>query len=268
MKSQECREQRLAEYVDGELSGIEMLHVSRHLEQCATCGQEAQDLRRMGDMLRHAAHPEAAPSVLAGLASSVVSRVGAERAQSWRALFSRAVEDWHWFLVGFGSVTAAFISIAFVSAVLHFGPAPERQDSVAALLSNPDWHVVKSEDGSMWVWATPSIKPSEYRILLTSRERAEAVEAAKAAPYLTKLSEEQVVGALGDALTGSGKPIDLQSMTPGIRNHAIALINRLRNNLQQDGDRPIPNGGTPQGDRGTVYRMQFVTNTEVTAKGL
>jgi hypothetical protein len=266
MKSQECRVQRLAEYVDGELSGIEMLHVSRHIEQCAACDEEAQNLRRMGEMLRHAARPEAAPDMLGGLAGSVVSRVSAERAQSWRALFSRAVEDWHWFLVGFGSVTAAFISITFVSAVLQFGPAPERQDSVAALLSNQDWHVVNSQDGSIWVWATP-IRGNEYRIMLTSRERAEAIAATKG-PAAVFLTEQEVVGALGAALTGSGKPIDLQSMTPGMRSHALALIGRLRDLQLKDDSRTISSGGSQQGDRGTVYRMQFVTNTEVTAKGL
>jgi len=261
MKSQQCREQRLAEYVDGELSGTEMLHVSRHLESCPSCGEEAASMQRTGEMLRHAVRPEASGD-LAGLASSVVSRITAERAQSWKAMFGRAVEDWHWFLVGFGSVTAAFISITLVSAMLHFGPAPEREDSVAALLSNKDWTVVNSADGSIYVWATP-VRPAEWRIVLTSRERAEAAAETPAA-IAALATEQDIAGALGEALTGSG-PIDLKAMAPGVRSHAEALFGRLKN-LQNARTTSAPFG---QGDqRSLVYRLQFVTNTEVTAKGL
>jgi hypothetical protein len=264
MKAQACRGQRLAEYVDGELSGTEMLHVSRHLEQCPTCDEEAAAMRQMGDMLRHAVHPEPQHE-LAGLASSVVSRISAERAVSWRAMFDRAVEDWHWFFVGFGSVTAAFISITLVSAVLHFGPAPEREDSVAALLSNPDWRVMNSQDGSMYVWATP-VRPNDWRILLTSRERAEAAAATNGPASISGLETEQdLVGAIENAFTRSGESIDLNAMSPDARSHAEALFRRL---IYLRGEaRTIPALGHDD-QRSMVYRMQFVTNTEVTAKGL
>jgi len=55
MKSEECRTQRLAEYVDGELSGTERLGVSRHLDSCVDCSEDASALRRVGDLLRNAA---------------------------------------------------------------------------------------------------------------------------------------------------------------------------------------------------------------------
>ena len=267
MKSQVCREQPLAEYVDGELSGTERSYVSRHLEECRECAREADALRRVGDALRHAVALEPLPPGLAGLASGVISRTSAERAQSWRAMFGRAVEDWHWFLVGFGSVAAAFVSITFVSAMLHFGPAPERQDSVSALLSNPDWQVKQSDGGgSLYVWATP-IRGSDMRIMLTARERAEAAaDATRSVPAALEglTTERDLVGALGDALARPGQPINLRAMDAGTRSHAEALLGELTklNKLSRQRElQPEPAGTS------SVYRMQYVTNTEVSAKG-
>jgi hypothetical protein len=254
MKSETCRALRLAEYVDGELSGVERLLVSRHLEHCRECDEEAASMQRLGDTLRSAAKLTPVPMNLSGLAGGVISRVGAERAQSWKALFGRAVEDWHWFMVGFGSVAASFFSVALVSAVLHFGPAPEREDSVSALLSNRDWQVLNSAQGSLYVWASP-IRASEWRIALTSRERMEATQSDPEA--VANLTEQDMVNALSDTLV---RPGGLQTMTPAMRSLAGALFKKI-NDLQA----PTLNVG---GDaRGPVYRLQFVTNTEVTPKG-
>ena len=256
MKSEACRAQRLAEYVDGELSGIERLHVSRHLEQCAECGEEAASMLQLGETLRSVAKLTVVPGHLSGLASGVVSRVGAERAQSWKALFGRAVEDWHWFMVGFGSVAASFFSVALVSAMLHFGPAPEREDSVSALLSNRDWQVLNSPSGSLYVWASP-IRASDWRIMLTGKERQEAAAAQK---DTASISDEDLSGTLGEMLVRTGQPIDMQSMTPAMRSLASALFSRLN---QLSG--PTVREGTDV--RGAVYRLQYVTNIEVPAKG-
>jgi hypothetical protein len=199
---------------------------------------------------------------LAGLAGGVVSRVGAERALSWRAMFDRAVEDWHWFLVGFGSVTAAFFSVTFVSAVLHFGPAPERQDSVAALLSSRDWQVRNApQGGSLYVWVNP-IRDYEWRIALTGRDRQDATTAEHVPDEVAELlTEEDLVGALGDALTGTGQPIDAKAMTPAMRTLTAALFTKLMQLQRRQLLAPVVADSA-------VYRLQFVTNTEVTAKGL
>ena len=259
MKFQECQAQPLAAYVDGELSGMERLQVTRHLEACPSCFEDADEMRRVGELLRTVAALEPLPTGLEGLAGGVVSRTSAERAQSWRALLARGVEDWHWFLVGFGSVTAAFASIAFVSAVLQFGPRPEREDSVSRLLSNRDWQVNSQlGGGSLYTWATP-VRDAQWRIMLTARERAAAADAAShPIDSLAGLTTEgDFVGALGETLTHSGEPINVQAMDAGVRRHAEALLTRLTM-LKE-----------PQRDAsgGSVYRMQLVTNTEVTPKG-
>jgi anti-sigma factor RsiW len=268
MKSQECQTQRLAEYIDGELSGTERLDVSRHLEHCMSCGEEANALRQVGELLRAAAALEPAPAGLEGLASGVVSRTSAERAQSWRAMFEHAVEDWHWFLVGSGSVAAALVSVTFVSAVLHFGPARQRDDSVSGLLSNRDWRVTDSEGGgSLYVWATPG--GTDMRIMLTGQERAEAAaDAATIMPAsLAGLTTEgEFVGALGDALMRTGQPIDVRAMDAGTRSHAEALLNQLTKMNRRYRQQEMQ--GEPAAGPSSIYRMQVVTNTEVSGKGL
>lgn len=268
MKSQECRTQRLAEYVDGELSGTERLGVSRHLESCADCLEDAKALRRVGDLLRNAVELDPTPAGLDGLASGVISRTVAERAQSWKAVCERAVEDWHWFLVGFGSVTAAFVSITFVSAVLHFGPAPQREDSVSALLSNRDWQVKNSEGGgSLYVWMTPGGR-NDWRIMLTGKERAEAAaEAIAQVPdALAGLTTEgDLAGALGDALNRTGQPIDVQAMDAGTRSLSEALLHQLTEINKSNRQKELQ--GDSAAGPSSVYRMQVVTNTEVSGKG-
>src|SRR5262249_24344144 len=153
--------QNLGAFVDGELSGAERLRVSQHLAECRSCAAEAQALGELGDVLRAGAitsDPE--PGTLDGLAGGVISRVRAERAQSWRAFGERFLDDWHHALVGAGSVAAAFISIAFVSAMLEFGPAPVRDDSLAALIAN-----LNSPAGTLFVEATP-ISGRDYNSIL------------------------------------------------------------------------------------------------------
>ena len=164
-------------------------------------------------------------------------------------------------------MAAAFVSITFVSAMLHFGPAPEREDSVSALLSNPDWQVKQSDGGgSLYVWATP-IRGSDMRIVLTARERAEAAaDATRSVPAALEglTTERDLVGALGDALARPGQPINLRAMDAGTRSHAEALLGELTklNKLSRQRElQPEPAGTS------SVYRMQYVTNTEVSAKG-
>ena len=122
---------QLGAFVDGELEGAERSAIGRHLQTCRECVEEEQELRNLGEWLRGSAM--GAPSGdLAGLSSGVLSRMSAERAQSWRALFGRAVEDWHWPLVGMGSLAAGVITILLVSGLLWFGPSVSRTDSLAA----------------------------------------------------------------------------------------------------------------------------------------
>ena len=106
---------QLSAFADGELPGGEMLRVAEHLDLCRECASEVADIRGLGDGLRAAASGFSMPPALAGLADGVISRVRAEAAQSWRGVFSRAIEDWHWAVVGLGSLAATTTNLLFVS---------------------------------------------------------------------------------------------------------------------------------------------------------
>ena len=119
-------------FADGELRGDDLRRVSQHIESCRYCTDEVYARRAVGESVRGALglRPLAVP---AGLASGVVARVRAESALSWRAMLSRAVEDWHWAIVGGGAVSATFVSALFCSALLVFGTAVPQADSLSSL---------------------------------------------------------------------------------------------------------------------------------------
>src|SRR6187397_3026103 len=112
MTSTDCQHVRLnlGSFVDGELPGAEMLPVSQHVASCADCAGEMERIQSLGQWLRRASMTVAEPRNVDALAASVVSRLRAEESQSWSARAGRAFGDWHWALVGAGSLAAAFVS--------------------------------------------------------------------------------------------------------------------------------------------------------------
>lgn len=123
-------QEQLDAFVDGELTGAERLDVAQHVQICASCARTVDELTTVGELLRGSRASER-PYELSGLAAGVIGRTRAEAAMSWPVRLSRACEDWHWFVVGGGSVAATFVSTLLLSAILAFGPEPERHDSVA-----------------------------------------------------------------------------------------------------------------------------------------
>lgn len=134
MKTRYCRlvREQLDAFVDGELTGAERLDVAQHVNICASCSRVVDELSAVGDALRAtAAEADRFPQDLAGLASGVISRTTAEAAESWQGVFRRATGDRHWLLVGSGALAATFLTGLFTTALLAFGPEPERSDSLA-----------------------------------------------------------------------------------------------------------------------------------------
>src|SRR4029450_8852839 len=68
-----------------------------------------------------------------GLAAGVVARTRAESYFSWRAGLSRAVDDWHWVIVGGGAVTSTFVAMLFCAGLLLFGTATPNAASLSTL---------------------------------------------------------------------------------------------------------------------------------------
>jgi hypothetical protein len=259
MKALDCAgvRARLGAFVDGELKGVEMILVSKHLDTCADCSQEVESLQELGDLLRASSTVELPPQI-DGLAGGVISRIGAESAVSWRALVNRAFDSWHWALVGCGSLVATFITTSFVGAVLTFGPAPSRADSLSALITN-----LGTPAGLLFVYATPAERGADPLLMQfdNGEPDASAPMAALASPWAARqATEREMVEALAGIVTPRGRWVGLEAMPPADRRYAELLfdeINRLRMNDPMLG-----------AVRVNVHEVRLVTSTSVSAKGL
>jgi hypothetical protein len=260
MKMERCPKDLLGAFVDGELSGAARLRVSQHLTTCAACSDEAAAMSELGDALRVAEASMSLPADLDGMAGGVISRIRAERAESWRGFADRLVDGWHYAIVGAGSVAAAFASIAVVSMMLEFGPTPERDDSLAALISN-----LNSPAGTLFVEASPLTGKDRQSMLMEVNNDLvmpdDSLPSGAVPVVLRYGSEQEFVGALSDAMTRDGRLLELRAMSAQQRRYTEGLldaIGRLRS-----GQTAFTSTGSLN-----VHSLWLVTNTGVTAKGI
>ena len=241
-------------FSDGELRGDDLRRVSEHVNSCRYCTDEVYARAAVGESVRGALGVKTV-AVPAGLASGVVARVRAESALSWRALLARAVEDWHWAIVGGGAVSATFASALFCSALLVFGTAARQADSLSALGSR-----LAESPGVMYAEVS---RPGQPEVMLVQLETS----AAPSEPYPSVFSRDRndeerlMVSALAETLSRGGGRVDWTSMSKDTRKQAEWLLDNIMRLRSSE-----PNVG-PYGAL-RVYRLHLITNTAVTAKGL
>jgi len=252
----------LPAFVDGELRGASVLEILEHLEHCADCAEYADQLRGLGEAIRAEAPGPSAPLVLDGLASTVISRSKAEAAESWLGLLRRAREDWHWVIVGAGSIAATFVSTLFLSAILAFGPKPERDDSLSAVIAN-----FRAPEEFLFVMAAP-VGSDQEPVLWEVDDGGPAASSATVALASRSAdrspSEAEVVDALQAAVTRQGRVLRLDNMN--------AMQRRYTESLLQEMNRRRSRGSVLIGVDRTwmlnVHEVRLVAFTNVTAKGL
>ena len=231
--------------------------MSQHLSTCPSCTDEQQRIRQLGDALRADAVTLPNRVNLQGMASGIISRTRAEDAQSWRALLARASEDWHWALVGVGSLVAAATSILLVAAICGLGPRPDREDSLAAMLNN-----LQTPAGTLCL--LPRLPgPISRRCFCcsTAETRASGLNL-RPCPRLFPARRQR---SRLRAVTGSGRAgrtherfaVDAGQLR---RQHAEALLDEI----QRLTPRPA---GVLVGHRVSI-QFGFVTNTSVSGKAL
>jgi hypothetical protein len=247
----------LEAFVDGELRGARVLEVLDHLDRCAACSNDVADLRALGETIRRGLPAEPPAVEFDGLASTVISRTRAEAAESWPGVFRRAQEDLHWVMVGAGAVAATFVSTLLLSAILAFGPKPDREDSLSALITN-----VRLPAGTLFLWATPV--GDQEPMLVQVDEGGVTVPRAlvEYAMWSSDASrtEAALVDALQDAVTDGDHTVALDQMDPKRRRQAEALlveISRLR------AASPLPHGVAL-----AVHEVRLLASARVTVKGL
>lgn len=247
----------LSPFMDGELNVSRRPRVARHLDECAECAEYLRGLSALGEELRGAVTRREEYPGFEGLASSVISRVRAEAAMSWRSRLTRACDDWHWAIVASGSLTATFVSTLLVSMILAFGPAPEREDSLSALMAN-----LGAPPGMLFVCATPT-GTSQDAILfqvVNGQPAASRMTAALAEMACQPVSGADVTGKLATAVTAaSGHAVSLDAMHPAQRRYIEGLLTEIRMRAMQPAviSRAVD-----------VHEVRLVTGMAVVAKAL
>lgn len=242
-------------FADGELRGDELRYVSQHIEKCVRCTEEVEARRAVGGLIRDSAAYWHREPAAAGMASGVVARIRAESALSWHSMFRRAVDDWHWVIVGGGAVTATFVSMLFCSALLLLGTTTRSADSLSAMGTS-----LKSSPGELYAEVSRQ-GPRGEEVMLVQLETSAAPADAVPAVLARDSDERLLVNALAEALGGRGPLVQLASMTEQERRKAEWLLDNITR-MRRLGPAVGPLRTL------TVYRLHLVTNTEVTAKGL
>jgi hypothetical protein len=125
---------QLSAYHDGELKIEEQIALEAHLRECAACRAEAQELRDLSGLIRAgvASRTVAAPD--AAFASNIVSRMKAERAESFTGQTQRLFDDLHLVWAALGATGATVACLAIVFTLFYFATR-ERPDSLGAMIA-------------------------------------------------------------------------------------------------------------------------------------
>lgn len=125
---------QLSAYHDGELGVEEQIALEGHLRECGACRNEARELQSLSALIRVGAVASTASGDLDGLASTVVSRMKAERAESFAGQTSRMFDDLHLVWAALGATGATVACLAIVFTLFYFATR-ERPDSLGAIIA-------------------------------------------------------------------------------------------------------------------------------------
>lgn len=126
-------------FVDGELPVTDQVMVESHLRWCTTCSARVEDMSIIGAAVRIGSAAGVRKTELddrsfAALQDDVLSRVTAERDQSFGVRFREMFEDMHLLWPALGACCAVLICLVGASTVLY-ATNEEHPDSLAALIT-------------------------------------------------------------------------------------------------------------------------------------
>jgi hypothetical protein len=127
-----CVQRRLQSFHDRELPVKDMIDVEGHIGTCPPCARDLREIQALRYALRLAAAPAPADD-WAGLQPGVISRMRAERKESWSARAQRVIDDVHLVWIGLASATATFVLTGSIVGMVQ--NIPDRSDSLAAVFA-------------------------------------------------------------------------------------------------------------------------------------
>ncbi len=186
MMARACRQVRrqLSAFHDGELPVGEQIALQAHLRECPACAAEAREMEDLGACLRAGAAAGVSSDEWQGLASTVVSRMKAEDAQSLSGVTGRVFEDMHFVWAALGATGATVACLALIFTIFYFGISSPAGSNMNPMVMNP-------------------------RIDLPSAASNDAF------PAPAVLSEEDLALALDAVVTREGRISRLEVIQPG-----------------------------------------------------
>jgi hypothetical protein len=164
---------RLTAFHDRELPPKEFFAVESHLESCPPCAREAAALDELRELLRGSVPaPDADRADLSGLRADILSRLQQVRDARWASRLERFWDDVHLVWIGMAAAAASLICGAMMAGMLQYGPSPERDDSLAAMLQ-----ALASRDPYMQLPSPGDVVPAAF---MDSMSEGEAVLALSA----------------------------------------------------------------------------------------
>ena len=220
---------QLSAYHDGELAVAEQIAVEDHLRECIACRIEADELRSVSFLLHAGAPASMLPAHLSEMEafpSNVVSRMKAERDESFAGQTQRLFEDLHLLWAALGATGATVACLAILFTLFYFG-ATQRPDSLDAIIGT-----LASPIGSD---RNPLAHTDDNTLRLPSAVDAAFPEAVT--------DEEDAVFALAAVVTREGrlKNINLLESSQERRNVEALLdrISKARFEPARYGDSPV-----------------------------
>ena len=194
--------------IDGELSMADQLAVESHLRWCRTCALRVDDLRLIGDSLRHGSEARPAAreieSSVTGIYDAVLTRVRAERAQSWRVRLRDSFSDMRLFWPALGASAAVAMCIMASASVLQ-ATSVHRAESLASLitsLANP----------------TP-LRPAEQGFFGISMPRPNEADAERTSGALNAMPDDDVIYTVRTFVDRDGRVSNLELLLSGADMH-------------------------------------------------
>ena len=134
----ESARELLEAFVDEELSVDDQVAVESHLRWCRTCTARVEDLSMISEAVRlgpPTVRPKTDdPRALAAIQSGVLTRIRAERDQSFPVRLRELFSDKRLLWPALGASVAVLVCLTGAFAVMHFATV-ERPDSLAAMLA-------------------------------------------------------------------------------------------------------------------------------------
>ncbi len=246
---------QLQAFHDGELTIEQRVGIQNHLSACAACAAEVDAL----NTVRLAMHEAAVETDCAldshdldGLAAGVISRLRAEREESFPHTVQRLFEDLHLVWAALSATAATVACLAITVGIFYFSQA-ERPDSLAAMIN------AVSNPGTI---ANPvQVTDDSERVSLPRQD----MEGIASVPELT--TDEEIM--LDATITREGRVASLQLMTPeGTTGQASAQatdwksVGEVLDSVAQARFAPARVGGMPV----AVKMFWYLTHTTVVGK--